>query len=83
MNQYLFGAAQACDPFLQDCLLVMLDTSEGDSHAHVGQDKNHFAKCGECGVFMGDPDANVGILRGGIEHVEEASVDAQVADLGD
>ena len=35
----LLGAAQVCDPFLQDRLLVLLDACECDAHAHIGEDK--------------------------------------------
>ena len=79
----LLGAAQVCDPFLQDRLLVLLDACEGDSHAHIGQDKCDSAERRECGVIVGDADANVRTLRCGIQHVEEASSNTQVAGLGD
>ncbi len=39
MKESLFGPAQVCDPFLQDCLLVLLDACEDNSHAHIGEDE--------------------------------------------
>jgi hypothetical protein len=83
MGPALFGAAQVCDPFLQERLLVVLDACECDSHAHIGEDKCDFAERRECGVIVGDADANLRTLRCGIQHVEEASANTQVAGLGD
>ena len=55
----LLGAAQVCDPFLQDRLLVLLDACECDAHAHIGEDKCDAAERRKCGAVVGDADANL------------------------
>ena len=79
----LFGGVRGRDPFLKDCLLVMLDACENDSHTHVRQDKYDTAEGRERGAFVRNGDANVRTLRRGVEHVEEASSNAEVTGFGD